>query len=58
MNKTLEKAGTGKELTREDALELLAIRTGSADYYTLLGIANAEARTRFQDTARYSRRLV
>ena len=48
VNKTLEKAGTGKELTREDALELLAIRTGSADYYTLLGIANAEARTRFQ----------
>ena len=44
MNQILEKARTGAGLTRADALALLAIKTGSADYYTLLGIANAEAR--------------
>ncbi len=47
MNQILEKARTGVELTRADALALLAIKTGSADYYTLLGIADAEARARF-----------
>lgn len=43
----LEKAKSGAELTREDALALLAIETGSEPYYTLLGLANAQARSRF-----------
>lgn len=47
MNPTLEKAKSGQELTREDALALLAIPTGSEDYYLLLSAANAEARARF-----------
>ena len=44
----LEKARSGAELTRDDALELLAIPTGSMDYYTLLGIANAESRAQYE----------
>jgi len=47
MNTLLKKAQSGAELTREDALALLHIETGSMDYYTLLGIANAEAREHF-----------
>lgn len=49
MNRILEKAQQGLELTREDALELLSIETCSADYYTLLSIANTEARARYQN---------
>lgn len=48
MKKLLEKALSGAELTREDALELLSIETGSMDYYTLLGAANAQSRAHFQ----------
>lgn len=48
MKHLLEKARAGAELTKEDALELLSIETGSIDYYTLLGIANAEARIQYQ----------
>ena len=47
MNKTLEKAKNGAELSRADALELLAIPVGSEDYYALLYAANAESRARF-----------
>lgn len=47
MNKTLEKAKSGAELSREDALELLSIQVGSEDYYALLCAANAESRARF-----------
>lgn len=43
----LEKAASGADLSRADALALLEIETGSAAYYTLLGIANREARARF-----------
>ncbi|MBR5559329.1 MAG: radical SAM protein [Oscillospiraceae bacterium] len=49
MKKLLEKAKTGAELTREEALQLLGIETCSSDYYTLLGIANAEARRDYQN---------
>lgn len=48
MQKILQKARSGAELTREDALALLQIETGSSDYYTLLDIANAEARAQYQ----------
>ena len=48
MNRLLDKAQSGAELTREDALTLLGMETGSMEYYRLLGIANAEARARFQ----------
>ena len=48
MNKLLEKARSGAELTRDDALELLNIQTLSMDYYQLLGIANAEARAHYR----------
>ena len=41
------RAEAGETLTREDALRLLAIENGSADYYRLLGIANRDARKRF-----------
>lgn len=47
MNTILEKAASGAELSKEDAMALLAIETGSMDYYTLLGLANREARQRF-----------
>ena len=47
MKTILEKAQSGAELTREEALSLLHIETGSMDYYTLLGIANAEARAHY-----------
>ena len=45
MQKLLDKAGRGEQLTRDDALELLHIETASKDYYHLLAIANEEART-------------
>lgn len=48
MKNILEKARSGAELTREEALALLHIETGSTDYYTLLGIANAEARAQYK----------
>lgn len=48
MNRLLKKAQSGAELTRQDALALLSIETGSQAYYMLLGIANAEARARFE----------
>lgn len=47
MKKLLNKAASGTALTREDAIALLGIETGSLDYYTLLGLANREARVRF-----------
>lgn len=47
MKNLLAKAKNGAELTRGDALELLSIRTGSSEYYELIGIADAEARLRF-----------
>ena len=48
MEKLLNKVASGAELTREDALDLLSIKTGSMDYYTLLGLSNKEARERFK----------
>ncbi len=47
LNTILAKAEAGGTLTREDAVRLLAIENGSQAYYTLLGIANRDARTRF-----------
>jgi biotin synthase len=49
MKKLLEKARSGAELTRDDALELLNIEVCSMDYYALLGTANAESRARFNN---------
>jgi len=49
MKTLLNKAFSGEQLTNEDALALLNIENGSMDYYTLLGIANREARIRFQN---------
>ena len=37
----LAKAGSGALLERQDALRLLEVATGSAEYYALLGAANA-----------------
>ena len=48
MKKLFEKAQSGAELSRDDALELLSIPTGSMEYYTLLGIADAESRAQYQ----------
>jgi len=48
LKKLLEKAQSGVALTAEDALTLLQIETCSMEYYTLLGIANAEARARYE----------
>lgn len=47
LDTVLKKAGTGEQLSREDALELLAIETGSEEYYRLLGMADRDARSRF-----------
>ena len=44
----LAKAGSGALLERQDALRLLEVATGSAEYYALLGAANAYARTAFR----------
>ncbi len=43
----LNRAEAGETLSRADALSLLAIQNGSADYYRLLGIANRDSRRRF-----------
>lgn len=48
MEKLLEKARSGAELTRDDALELLNIDVLSADYYELMGVANAESRAQYK----------
>lgn len=47
MKTLLDKAQSGMDLTRSDALELLNIETCSMDYYRLLGIANAESRAQY-----------
>jgi len=47
MKKLFDKARSGAELSRDDALELLAIETCSEAYYELLGIANAESRAQY-----------
>lgn len=47
MKKLLEKARSGAELTRDEALELLNIEVLSRDYYELMGIANAESRAQY-----------
>ena len=44
----LAKAGAGALLERQDALRLLEVATGSAEYYALLGAANAYARAAFR----------
>ena len=49
MKQLLEKAASGACLTREDALTLLQIEVGSPDYYTLLGIANAWSRAKYEN---------
>ncbi len=41
------KAGAGAPLERQDALRLLEVANGSADYYALLGAANVYARAAF-----------
>lgn len=43
----LEKVKSGVELSKEEALDLLKIPVGSEEYYTLLGIADAEARKQY-----------
>lgn len=48
MKKLLEKARSGAELTRDDALELMSIEVLSGDYYELMGIANAESRAQYK----------
>ena len=49
MDALLKKAQSGARLNKEEALALLQIETGSQDYYRLLGIANGEARARYQN---------
>lgn len=48
MKTILDKAQSGAELTRDDALELMAIETCSMEYYRLLGIANEESRKQYE----------
>lgn len=48
MNKLLEKARSGAELSREDALALLHIETCSMEYYQLLAIANEQSRRMYE----------
>lgn len=48
----LERAESGRELTRDDAIRLLAVENGSHEYYELLGIANRDARSRFSGRGR------
>lgn len=54
----LAKAGSGALLERQDALRLLEVATGSAEYYALLGAANAYARTAFRGRGVILRRSV
>ena len=49
MQELFKKVASGQELSRQDALQLLSIKTNSMDYYTLLGLSNAEARQRFNN---------
>lgn len=47
VEKLLDRAAAGEQLNRQEAMELLSIANGSADYYRLLGIANEDSRRRF-----------
>jgi biotin synthase len=43
----LNKAESGEELTRSDAMTLLSIEENGSEYYELLGIASRDARRRY-----------
>lgn len=52
LESVLEKAECGAELTKSDLLELLAVETGSREYYKMLWLANRDARRRFSGRGR------
>lgn len=47
----LDKAGAGAPLSRQDALALLSIENGSADFYRLLEASNAASRAMYRNKA-------